>query len=132
MGIRGKVEQKKGYQRGTWHVHRKIYNREKDLAEDYMEKGEDKLYREQEIKIKGKDIKTEKTSIGEQRLDQNQQQQTEKLEGENIRFISIVEDLGIQLKIVGVKDKKLGREEELNKMSYQKRIEVSKLPATLL
>ena len=30
-----------------------------------MEKGEDKLYREQEIKIKGKDIKTEKTSIGE-------------------------------------------------------------------
>ena len=97
-----------------------------------MEKGEDKLYREQEIIIKGKDIKTEKTSIGEQRLDQNQQQQTEKLEGENIRFISIVEDLGIQLKIVGVKDKKLGREEKLNKMSYQKRIEVSKLPATLL
>jgi len=43
-----------------------------------------------------------------------------------------VEDLGIWPEIVEVENKKLVKEEELNKRNYQKRMEVSKLLATLL
>ena len=51
----------------------------------------------------------------------------------DIKFVSTVEDLGIQLGIVKVKGRELEREEELiRETSYQKRTEVSKLPAALL
>ena len=57
----------------------------------------------------------------------------EEEEGGDIEFISTVEDLGIQLGIVEVKSKELGRKEELiREVSYQKRMEVSKLLAALL
>ena len=52
-----------------WHVYRKMYSREKDLVEDHIEKKRDKLCKEQEVKIRGKNIRTEEISIGEIKLD---------------------------------------------------------------
>jgi len=52
---------------------------------------------------------------------------------EDIEFASTVEGLGIWLGIVGVEGRELGKEGGLTKeASCQKRIEVSKLLATLL
>ena len=53
--------------------------------------------------------------------------------GEDIKFVSTVEDLGIWLRIVEVKDRELRKKEEsIREMSCQKRTEVSKLPTALL
>jgi len=51
----------------------------------------------------------------------------------DIKFVSTVEDLGIWLGTVEVKNKKLERKEEsIREASCQKRIKVSKLLAALL
>ena len=56
-----------------------------------------------------------------------------KKEEGDIEFVSTVENLGIWLRIVEVKGRELGREgESIRKMSYQKKTEISKLPAALL
>ena len=53
--------------------------------------------------------------------------------GEDIKFVSTVEDLGIWLRIVEVKGRELRKKEEsIREMSCQKRTKVSKLPTALL
>ena len=114
------------------YTYKKICSKEKDLVKNHIKKERDRLYKEQRVQIKGKDIRTEETSIGKQKLDQNQQQQMEKGKEEDMGFVSIAKNLGIQLEIVEIKNKELEKKEKSNKMSYQKRIEVSKLLAVLL
>jgi len=51
--------------------------------------------------------------------------------GVDLEFVSTAGDLGIWLKIIEVEDRELGREgESIKEASHQKRMEVSRLPAT--
>jgi len=54
------------------HTYKEICSKEKDLVKNHIKKERDRLYKEQRVQIKEKDIRTEETSIGKQKLDQNQ------------------------------------------------------------
>ena len=121
--------QRRGQQGGTWYIHWKMHCKKEDLEEDYMEREKDKSCRRQRFRTSEKDIKIG-ISIGGLKLDQGQWQQMEE-RGVDLEFVSTAGDLGIWLKIIEVEDRELGREgESIKEASHQKRMEVSRLPAT--